>query len=177
MDVQAPTQLTATSRDGTRIAYWRTGDGPALILVHGTTADHSRWETVLPLLEPHVTVYAMDRRGAWGEACRMERQHRLPEVFDDLRGCRVGVRAGQERVNELLGRQSRQHHGLLKAMRSCVPGEGGQCAPRTTDRQRAAFPTRADPRNPRPDPRSRTCQAFPADPTRRRRRERPTPRP
>jgi pimeloyl-ACP methyl ester carboxylesterase len=66
MDVQAPTQLTATSRDGTRIAYLRTGDGPALILVHGTTADHSRWETVLPLLEPHVTVYAMDRRGRGG---------------------------------------------------------------------------------------------------------------
>ena len=28
------------------------GQGPALVLVHGTTADHSRWETVLPLLEP-----------------------------------------------------------------------------------------------------------------------------
>ena len=63
MDVRTETQLTTTSRDGTRIAYWRSGEGPALILVHGATADHSRWETVLPLLEPHVTVYAMDRRG------------------------------------------------------------------------------------------------------------------
>jgi pimeloyl-ACP methyl ester carboxylesterase len=63
MDVQMATELTTTSRDGTRIAYWRTGHGPALILVHGATADHSRWETVLPLFEPHVTVYAMDRRG------------------------------------------------------------------------------------------------------------------
>ena len=51
------------SRDGTPIGYWRSGQGPALVLVHGATADHSRWETVLPLLEPHATVYAVDRRG------------------------------------------------------------------------------------------------------------------
>ena len=66
MGVETATGLTATSRDGTRIAYWRSGQGPALVLVHGTTADHSRWETVLPLLEPHATVYAMDRRGRGG---------------------------------------------------------------------------------------------------------------
>ncbi|MGY1684622.1 alpha/beta fold hydrolase [Geodermatophilus sp. SYSU D00867] len=66
MDVRTESRLTTTSRDGTRIAYWRTGQGPALVLVHGATADHTRWETVLPLLEPHVTVYAMDRRGRGG---------------------------------------------------------------------------------------------------------------
>lgn len=53
----------AISRDGTPIGYRRSGRGPALVLVHGTTADSTRWERVLPLLEPHVTVYAMDRRG------------------------------------------------------------------------------------------------------------------
>src|SRR5688572_13143118 len=53
----------ATSPDGTRIAYWRSGSGPALVMVHGTAADHTRWPSVLPLLETHVTVYAMDRRG------------------------------------------------------------------------------------------------------------------
>lgn len=53
----------ATSRDGTAIGYWRSGQGRPLVLVHGTTADHSRWRTVLPLLEPHATVYAVDRRG------------------------------------------------------------------------------------------------------------------
>ncbi len=51
------------SRGGTTIGYWRSGHGPALVLVHGTTADASRWAPVLPLLEPHATVYAMDRRG------------------------------------------------------------------------------------------------------------------
>jgi pimeloyl-ACP methyl ester carboxylesterase len=51
------------SRDGTPIAYWRSGHGPALIMVHGTTADASRWAPVLPLFEPFVTVHAVDRRG------------------------------------------------------------------------------------------------------------------
>jgi len=51
------------SRDGTAIAYWRSGRGQGLVLVHGATADHTRWEAVRPLLEPFVTLYAMDRRG------------------------------------------------------------------------------------------------------------------
>ena len=54
---------TVTSTDGTTIAYERTGSGPPLVLVHGTTADHTRWEPILPALAEHFTVYAMDRRG------------------------------------------------------------------------------------------------------------------
>jgi pimeloyl-ACP methyl ester carboxylesterase len=53
----------ATSRDGTQIGYWTTGEGPPLVLVHGAVADHTRWRPLLPYLEPHVTVHAMDRRG------------------------------------------------------------------------------------------------------------------
>jgi len=49
--------------DGTPIAYRRGGVGPPLLLVHGTTADHRSWAAVAPLLEPHCTVYALDRRG------------------------------------------------------------------------------------------------------------------
>jgi pimeloyl-ACP methyl ester carboxylesterase len=60
------TRQTTVSRDGTPIAWWRSGAGPDLLLVHGTTADHTRWETMLPLLEPHMTVHAMDRRGRGG---------------------------------------------------------------------------------------------------------------
>lgn len=52
-----------TSADGTEITYERTGSGPPLVLVHGTTADHTRWEPIRPVLEDHFTVYAMDRRG------------------------------------------------------------------------------------------------------------------
>lgn len=52
-----------TSTDGTPIAVWRSGSGPPLLLVHGTGADHNSWAQVLPGLEPHVTVYTLDRRG------------------------------------------------------------------------------------------------------------------
>src|SRR5687768_3496627 len=58
---------TITSRDGTRIAVWRSGNGPPLLLVHGATHDHTTaWRFVVPQLEWHFTVYAMDRRGRGG---------------------------------------------------------------------------------------------------------------
>ena len=54
------------SPDGTDIAFSRTGDGPALVLIHGTTADHTRWALVAPAFEAHFSVYAIDRRGRGG---------------------------------------------------------------------------------------------------------------
>jgi len=35
----------------------------ALVLVHGTSASRARWARVLPRLQQHFTVFAMDRRG------------------------------------------------------------------------------------------------------------------
>ncbi len=52
-----------TSKDGTKIAYLKNGDGPALVLVHGTTIDHTQWTKLIPKLSQHFTVYALDRRG------------------------------------------------------------------------------------------------------------------
>jgi pimeloyl-ACP methyl ester carboxylesterase len=65
-DVPRSAESTVTrvgSRDGTEIAVWTTGEGPPLLLVHGAVADHTRWRPLLPYLEPHATVHAMDRRG------------------------------------------------------------------------------------------------------------------
>lgn len=55
--------MKVTSKDGTTIGFWKSGSGPPLLLIHGTTADHRRWSGILPGLEQHFTVYAMDRRG------------------------------------------------------------------------------------------------------------------
>ena len=57
---------TVTTGSGTPVAYWRSGEGPPLVLVHGTAADHTRWRPVLPALEERFTVYAVDRRGRGG---------------------------------------------------------------------------------------------------------------
>ncbi len=51
------------SKDGTRIAYERSGTGPPLVLVHGTGIDHSYWDLLVPILATDFTVYAVDRRG------------------------------------------------------------------------------------------------------------------
>lgn len=53
----------ATSPDGTRIGFERSGEGPPLVLVHGTSADRTRWAGVLPAFAERFTVYAVDRRG------------------------------------------------------------------------------------------------------------------
>ena len=58
---------TVASPDGTRIAFWQSGGGPPLLLVHGATADHTTtWRFVLQEFERRFTVYAMDRRGRGG---------------------------------------------------------------------------------------------------------------
>lgn len=54
---------TVQSADGTTIAYERRGAGPALILVVGAFQDRHSVGSLVPLLEPHLTVYAYDRRG------------------------------------------------------------------------------------------------------------------
>lgn len=52
-----------TSKDGTPIAYQRSGTGVPLVLLHGTGGAYSRWVPVLPALEQHFSVYTVDRRG------------------------------------------------------------------------------------------------------------------
>jgi pimeloyl-ACP methyl ester carboxylesterase len=63
MDVTRQTPMEVVSADRTRIGVWVSGDGPALLMVHGAMADHTTLAQVVPLLEPHFTVHAMDRRG------------------------------------------------------------------------------------------------------------------
>ncbi len=54
---------TVTSKDGTVIAFDKTGSGPAVILVSGATMARMAWTELAKLLSPHFTVYAYDRRG------------------------------------------------------------------------------------------------------------------
>jgi len=59
---ERPSRIVA-SRDGTPIAVFSAGCGPALLLVHGTTSDHRTWRTVAPELGERHTLHAIDRRG------------------------------------------------------------------------------------------------------------------
>jgi pimeloyl-ACP methyl ester carboxylesterase len=77
------------SPDGTTIACYVAGDGPPLVLVHGTSADHARWAPVIAALEARFTTYAIDRRGRGastdGGAYSIERE------FDDVAAVIDGI--------------------------------------------------------------------------------------
>jgi pimeloyl-ACP methyl ester carboxylesterase len=66
MEPQTAGVVKVTSADGTPIAYWPSGQGPPLVLVHGTSVDHTSFQWLQPLLAPHCTLYLLDRRGRGG---------------------------------------------------------------------------------------------------------------
>jgi pimeloyl-ACP methyl ester carboxylesterase len=49
--------------DGAPIAVWVEGAGPALVMVHGSIADHTTFDSFVEVLGEQFTTYAMDRRG------------------------------------------------------------------------------------------------------------------
>ncbi|RED33420.1 alpha/beta fold hydrolase [Paenibacillus sp. VMFN-D1] len=57
------TMETVISKDGTKIAYERQGNGPAIILVASAAADHHDAAQIADQLANHFTVYNYDRRG------------------------------------------------------------------------------------------------------------------
>ena len=73
---------TVTSRDGTTIAFWRSGHGPPLLLVHGGLSDRTTWNLVRPAFEERFTVYVINRRGREGSGA--SREHELEREFEDV---------------------------------------------------------------------------------------------
>jgi pimeloyl-ACP methyl ester carboxylesterase len=70
------------SSDGTRIAYRRSGEGPPLVLVHGTTGAHWSFNFLVPTLVGRFTVYAIDRRGRGDSGDRVE--YAIEREFEDV---------------------------------------------------------------------------------------------
>lgn len=70
------------SSDGTQIGYRRSGDGPPLVLVHGTTGAHWSFNFLGPALVDHFAVFAVDRRGRCesGDAA----EYAIDREFDDM---------------------------------------------------------------------------------------------
>jgi pimeloyl-ACP methyl ester carboxylesterase len=103
-----PTVMRVVSRDGTEIAYWTSGEGPPLVVVHGTPADHTRWRPLLPYLEPQVTVHALDRRGrgASGDAPEYD----LVREYEDVAAVVDAVAAASGTPVDLYGHS---HGGIV----------------------------------------------------------------
>ena len=99
-----------SSTDGAPIACEKSGAGPALVLVHGTAADHTRWAPVLPAFSAHFTVYACDRRGRGasgdGSSYAMERE------FEDIAAVVDGIGGPVDLVGH--------SYGALCALEACA---------------------------------------------------------
>jgi len=57
---------TATSADGTEIEFWRSGDGPVIVLVDAALSMHTESSKLAALLAPRFAVITYDRRGRGG---------------------------------------------------------------------------------------------------------------
>lgn len=57
------TTATTTSQDGTQIGYRRVGEGPGLVVVHGSASSGHNHIELARLLSEAFTVYVPDRRG------------------------------------------------------------------------------------------------------------------
>lgn len=75
-------RVDVRSADGTSIAVWVAGEGPPLVLVHGSLCDHTRFDPLVAELGDGVTTFAMDRRGfgASGDAPR----YAIEREFEDV---------------------------------------------------------------------------------------------
>ena len=81
--------LDVLSTDGTPIRVWIRGEGPPIVLVHGSLRDHTIFEPLIAQLQSAMTTYAIDRRGFGGSGDRdgytIEQEFRdVAEVVDAI---------------------------------------------------------------------------------------------
>jgi pimeloyl-ACP methyl ester carboxylesterase len=63
-----PAEATYANLDGVRMRYVDVGQGPPVVLLHGFASSIENWTTVIPRLEAHHRVLAMDLKGfGWTE--------------------------------------------------------------------------------------------------------------
>jgi pimeloyl-ACP methyl ester carboxylesterase len=108
-------------RDGTPIAVFSSGDGPPLILVHGTTADHTTWRATGPELARDHRVHAIDRRGrgASGDGPD-DAGYSIELEFDDLAAVAEAVAGEAEMPVDVVGHSYGGRIGLGAALQTAA---------------------------------------------------------
>jgi pimeloyl-ACP methyl ester carboxylesterase len=84
------------SGDGGSIAVWVEGEGPPLVLVHGSVSDHTMFAPLVGDVRDEFTIFAMDRRG-FG-ASRDDPNYSAEREFSDVAAVvyAVAVRTGSQ---------------------------------------------------------------------------------
>ncbi len=70
------------STDGTTINVWVQGEGPPVVLIHGSVRDHTIFEPLIAHLQSRMTTYAIDRRGFGASGDRKE--YTIEQEFRDV---------------------------------------------------------------------------------------------
>ena len=105
---------TTVSPDGTAIAWFRSGDGPPIVLVHGASADHTAWRTAGPLLATSHRYYSIDRRGR-GASGDTE-PYAIAREYEDLAALVDEVAATEGRPVDVVGHSFGGRIGLGAAL-------------------------------------------------------------
>jgi pimeloyl-ACP methyl ester carboxylesterase len=79
----AITEGSVHSADGTRIAFHHLGEGPPVILVHGSVARHTDWMPVARILAHSFTCFVIDRRGR-GKSGHGESTYSIDRECEDI---------------------------------------------------------------------------------------------
>jgi pimeloyl-ACP methyl ester carboxylesterase len=120
-------RLEVRSADGTPLAVWVEGQGPPLVLVHGSMCDHTASDPLVAELRATMTTFAVDRRGfgASGDAAgyALEREFEDAAAVVETVAARPGALDGITAPTLLLA--GAESHPVLR---------------QATDRARAAIP-------------------------------------
>lgn len=88
------TRLDVVSPDGTTLAVWVDGEGPGVVLVHGSPSEHTTFDPLVAALRSDSTTFAMDRRGSGasgdGEDYAIEREFEDVAAVVDAAAARCG---------------------------------------------------------------------------------------
>lgn len=89
------------SSDGTPLVVWVDGNGPPIVLVHGSFGDHTAWTAPVTELRQHFTTFAMDRRGFGASGDGPD--YTIEREFDDVAAVVDAVAARQGEPASLWG--------------------------------------------------------------------------
>jgi pimeloyl-ACP methyl ester carboxylesterase len=78
-----PSHVEVESADGTVVGAEVVGIGPAVVLVHGSTADRRRWAPLVPLLQEEFSLVLVDRRGR-GDSAREATGYSIEREGEDI---------------------------------------------------------------------------------------------
>jgi pimeloyl-ACP methyl ester carboxylesterase len=103
------------SRDGTRIAVFSSGEGRPLVLVHGTTADHTTFRALAPVLATSFRVHEIDRRGR-GASGDGSGPYRIELEYEDVAAVADAVAAESGEPVDVFGHSYGGRCGLGAAL-------------------------------------------------------------